>query len=222
MSEQVGKGSLGSKPTQLLGKINTLVENQSRVSAYFTFRSKGMSPAAAGEMVNKTMLDYSDEALTVFERNFMKRIIPFYKWIKGNTSKQLRVLGESPGKSGGRGHLKESGEATTDYDESVMPQYLRDLYPIPLPLTDDGDNIMLSTSGLFPQGDLEILSGILSGKFDLRDAFGSLTPLLRTPFELIANRDIFYGTDIEMYEGQKKRAPGWLETFGDWRPRSRG
>ena len=215
ITEQTGRGSTGNKATQLLGKINAIIENQSRISAYYTFRAKGLSPAAAGEMVNKALLDYSDDALSVFERHVVKRLVPFYKWIKGNTSKQMRVLIESPGKSVWLGHLKESGEAVTEYDESIMPKWMRDTFPVPLPISDNGDPIMLSTAGLFPQGDLEILSGLLSGKFDPKDAFGSLSPILRTPLELLFNKDLWYDTDIESYEGEMKRAPGYIEAFGD-------
>ena len=215
LSEQVGKAG-GSKVTRWLGKVNEVIENQSRISAYLTFRDKGLGKAAAGEMTNKALFNYSDEALSVFERHFIKRMVPFYKWMKNNLSKQMRVMLESPGRSVWLGHLKESGEATTEYDKSVMPDWMRDIYPVPLPITSkDGDPVMLSTAGLFPQGDLELLSGLLGGKFDPKDAFSSLSPILRTPLEVLFNKDLWYDSEIEKYPGEKKRVPSFVEKAAD-------
>lgn len=215
LSEQVGKAG-GSKVTRWLGKVNEVIENQSRISAYLTFRDKGLGKAAAGEMTNKALFNYSDEALSVFERHFIKRLVPFYKWMKNNLSKQMRVMVESPGRSVWLGHLKESGEAANPYDKSVMPDWMRDVYPIATPITSkDGDPVMLSTAGLFPQGDLELLSGLLGGKFDPKDAFGSLSPILRTPLEVLFNKDLWYDSEIEKYPGEKKRVPSFVEKAAD-------
>jgi len=213
LSEQVGKGG-GSKATQWLGKLNELIENQSRISAFVTAQNKGLSLPAAAEMVNKALLDYSDEAFSVFERGVAKRLMPFYKWTKGNLTKQVRVLAESPGRSTWLGHLKESGEAVTDYDESVMPDWFRDTFPIPLP-TGGKDPTFISTAGLFPQGDLEMLSGLMRGKFEPKDAFGSISPLLREPLEFLFNKDLWYDSPIARYKGEKRRAPAYIERFGD-------
>lgn len=214
LSEQVGRGG-GNKLTKALGEINTLVENQSRISAFHTFRNKGLGAAAAGEMVNKALFDYSDEVLSVFERNFIKRVTPFYKWSKSNLSKQARILLESPGRSAFIGHLMGSGEAATDYDKSVMPEWLRELNPIPTPLMRNGNPVMISTEGLFPQNDLELIGKIATGELNANDALSYLSPLLRTPLEIVMNKDVYYDEELTAYKGEKKRAPGYVEQFGD-------
>jgi hypothetical protein len=214
ISEQIGKGG-GYKLTQWLGKANEVIENQARISAYFTALNKGMSKKAAADMVNKALFDYSDAAMSVFERNIIKRLIPFAKWIKNNLSKQTRLLLTEPGKTVWLGHLKQSGEAAVDYNDSVMPSWFSDLYAIPTPIKDNGNPVMISTAGLFPQGDLELLSGILNGRFDPKDVFGMLTPILRTPLEILFNKDLYYNQELQAYPGQKKRAPGYIEQFGD-------
>jgi hypothetical protein len=214
LSEQVGKGG-GNKVTKFLGEVNTLVENQSRLSAFHTFRDKGLGAAAAGEMVNKSLFDYSDEVLSVFERNVIKRVTPFYKWSKSNLSKQARVLLESPGRSAFIGHLMGSGEAATDYDKSVMPEWLRELNPIPTPFERNGNPVMISTEGLFPQNDLELIGKIVTGELNANDALSYLSPLLRTPLEIVMNKDVYYDEELTKYPGEKKRAPGYVEQFGD-------
>lgn len=214
LSEQVGKAG-GNKVTKFLGEVNTIVENQSRISAYHTFLNRGLGGQAAGEMVNKALFDYSDEVLSVFEKNFVKRLTPFYKWTKNNLSKQTRLLLEKPGAVSWLGHLKESGEAVTEYDRSATPEWLRELNPIPLPTELNGKPIMLSTEGLFPQNDLELIGKVVTGELKANDVLTFLNPLLRTPLEILMNRDSYYDQEIAAYPGEKKRAPAWIEEFGD-------
>jgi len=216
VSEQIA-GKAGSRVTRFLGKTNEIIENQSRISAYLTYKAKGYAPAVAGDMVNTSLFNYSDEVLSTFEANFIRRLVPFYKWMKSNVSKQTRLLVTMPGAVTWVGHLKEAGESVTDYDKENIPKWLRDLYPIPLPITDSktGEPIMLSTAGLFPQGDLEILSGLLNLKYDPKDFFGTLTPILRTPLEILFNKDLWYDSEIERYKGEKKRLPAGLEKTAD-------
>jgi len=216
VSEQIA-GKAGSRVTRFLGKTNEIIENQSRISAYLTYKAKGYAPAVAGDMVNTSLFNYSDEVLSTFEANFIRRLVPFYKWMKSNVSKQTRLLVTMPGAVTWVGHLKEAGESVTDYDKENIPKWLRDLYPIPLPITDSktGEPVMLSTAGLFPQGDLEILSGLLNLKYDPKDFFGTLTPILRTPLEILFNKDLWYDSEIERYKGEKKRLPAGLEKTAD-------
>lgn len=214
LSEQVGKSS-STKLTKALGTVNEFVENQGRISAYHTFLDKGMGKQAAGEMVNKTLFDYSDEVLSVFERNVMKRLIPFAKWTKNNLSNQTRILLESPGKSTWLGHIMESGGAAADIDTSNMPEWLRELNPIQTPLMFRGNPVMISTEGLFPQNDLELIGKVVTGELNANDALSFLNPLLRTPLEIVMNKDVYYDEDLQAYEGEKKRAPGYVEEFGD-------
>ena len=136
---------------------------------------------------------------------------------KGNLSKQARLLFEQPGKLTWLGHLKESGDAAVEYDEEAMPDWLRDVFPIVTPLRGEGDSpIMLSTTGVLPIGDLEQLSWLtrLSSNDVQKDFFGSLSPIIREPIEFIFNKDLWYDSPIEEYEGQKKKAPASIDRFG--------
>lgn len=214
LSEQVGNQRLPNFLNKL-GEINSFIENQARISAYHTALNKGMTKMQAGDAVNRAVLNYSDDILSVFEQGVIKRFVPFYKWTKGNLSKQTRLLLESPGKVSWLGHLKGSGEATVEYDKSVQPEWLRELNAIPTPFTRNGEPVMISTEGLFPQNDLELLGKVATGELNANDVLTFLTPILRTPLELLMNKDTYYDQEIAAYKGEKKRAPAWIETFGD-------
>lgn len=218
-AEEFAEQVRGGKFTSLIGTVggewNALVENQARIGSFYAGLKKGLDPESAARLVDDALYDYSNVARTAFEKSVMMRVVPFYKWMRQNVPNMLETLVKEPGKLSWLGHVKQSGEAVTDYDKSSMPDWLRDLYPIPLPMGEDGEPVMLSTAGLFPQGDLEILSGILGGKFDPKDAFGTMSPLIRTPMELLFNKDLFYDSEIARYEGEKKRVPNYVEKFGD-------
>ena len=134
---------------------------------------------------------------------------------KNNLSNQTRILLESPGKSTWLGHIMESGGAAADIDTSNMPEWLRELNPIQTPLMFRGNPVMISTEGLFPQNDLELIGKVVTGEMNANDALSFLNPLLRTPLEIIMNKDVYYDEDLQSYEGEKKRAPGYVEEFGD-------
>lgn len=215
-AEQVGGGKFVSMPAKFGGAVNEIFENQSRVAAFYAGLKKGLDPESAARLVDETLYDYSNVARTAFDRSVMMRAVPFWKWTRQNVPNMVTVLAKDPGKMTWLGHLKESGEAISERDRSVEPDWLRDLFPIPTPLQDArGNEVMISTAGLFPQGDLEIVSGLLRGKFDPKDAFSSLSPILRTPMELLFNKDLFYDTPITKYPGEKKRVPAFVEKAAD-------
>ena len=198
-----------------LASVNTIIENQSRMSAYFTALNKGIGRKGAAEMVNKALFNYSGAAYSTFERNVVMRLTPFFKFTKSNLTKQVRNIATTPGKSTWLGHLMESGGAAADIDTSNMPEWLRELNPIQTPLTFRGNPVMISTEGLFPQNDLELIGKVVTGELNANDALSFLSPLLRTPLEIVMNKDVYYDEDLQAYEGEKKRAPGYVEEFGD-------
>ena len=197
------------------GTVNEVVENQARIASYYAGIKQGLDPESAARLVDEALYDYSNVARTAFEQAVMMRAVPFYKWMRNNTPNMLVTLAKEPGKMAWLGHLKESGAAAVGEPEN-MPDWMRDLYPIATPLTNkDADPVLISTAGLFPQGELEILSGLLGGRIDPKDAFGSLSPILRTPLEVLFNRDLYYGQDISKYEGDKRRVPAAVEVAAD-------
>jgi hypothetical protein len=83
----LGLGAAGSRYAMeglfaLGGGAGRAIENQSRLSIYLAARDKGLSPQAATEIVNRTLFDYGD--LTPFERDVVRRLVPFYTWTSKN------------------------------------------------------------------------------------------------------------------------------------------
>jgi len=219
LSEEVAPGQI-SKVGQVLGGVNEFVENQSRLSAYLTARNK-MGRDGAGAMVDKALYSYNPALLTAFERNVMRRVMPFYVWSRRNAPHMAELIAKSPGKLTPIGHLTESGEAVSDTDKSVLPDWLTDLSPVPLPIKQDGNEVLLPTSGLLPIGEIGDALDILKGGPTkvpanvTREVIGRMPPLLKMPLELAFNKDIYFQDDITRYPGETRRAPGYVERFHD-------
>lgn len=226
LAEQVGGGLARAKTSVLkpvaayeaLGTTaNQFVENQARLSAFLAAKGKGMADDVAGSLVDRALYNYSNEAYTTFERGMMMRAIPFYRWMKSNTTHMVDLLIKNPGKLTPIMHAKNVSQDVNPVDESVMPAYLRGLNPISLPFKDKGGNqVQLASEGLFPLGDLERLAQFVADpKGAPADVVAQLSPLLKTPLELVFNRDLFYGDPVERYAGETRRAPGYIEQFDD-------
>lgn len=222
LSEQVGrapspmsyKGTIGKVETKL-GAANEIIENQSRLAVYFAARKQGMSREAAAMMVDKTLYSYDPSMMTMFERNFMRRLVPFWVFMSQNTPHMAELMVKKPRAIAWVGHLQNEGERTNPIDSSVMPEWMRDAFSIPTPGKDArGNALMLQTSGWLPTGDLDLaLKAIVNPGSVPREMLSNLSPLLKTPIEIITNHDVYYQDEIERYKGETRRAPAYLEAF---------
>lgn len=72
------------------------IESNARMAHYLGKIDEGFTPANAMLSVKKHLFDYSD--LTVFERTTMRRIIPFYTFMRFNTPLQFQMFVTQPRK----------------------------------------------------------------------------------------------------------------------------
>lgn len=83
------------KPVQIGRSFNSAIENNARLALYLrNVDTLGQDGAAA--LVRKYLFDYSD--LTPFERDAMRRVVPFYTWTRKNLPLQIEALLKQPGR----------------------------------------------------------------------------------------------------------------------------
>src|SRR3990167_10949453 len=88
----------GKRITNLPRKTMQEVEGRLRLPLFLDRIAKGDNFDEAMKMVYKYHFDYAPEALTPFERNVMRRLIPFYRWARGNIPLQIESLVTQPRK----------------------------------------------------------------------------------------------------------------------------
>jgi len=101
-----GRLRAGLNPIEWGRKLGGLIEDQARVALFIDRVVKGDDYRTAALKVFEGLYDYVPAiALTDFERNAMKRIIPFYTWIRKNTPHMIHTLFTKPQKFANTGKV---------------------------------------------------------------------------------------------------------------------
>ncbi|MEX1123107.1 MAG: hypothetical protein WED82_13275 [Balneolales bacterium] len=166
--------------------------------AHFRYlRDQGLSPAKAAEKVREVLFDYS--ALTKTERQ-IKRVVPFYTWMRNNIPFQLKALATNPKKAAQTDKFISATVEGAGIDPETVPEWVQDAFNPAI--SGDGEGSGQFAGLNLPLSDLSSLSN------PLRMATGALTPLAKLPIELGTNYDTFRERPIKDFEGEKG------DTFG--------
>ena len=111
VEKDIGKGPV-SKLMDAPKKAMEVVENRLRLPLFVDRLIKGDAPEQAAKQVFQFHFDYAPEALTGFEQNVMKRLLPFYRWTRGNIPLQLEQMVKQPGKYAAIGKFLGNIQAT--------------------------------------------------------------------------------------------------------------
>ncbi len=189
-------------PHNTLSKYNRafggLVENHAKIMHYMDRRVKGLSPEDAAISTKKWLYDYGE--LTDFERKFMKRILPFYSWMKNNSFNMARSIVMNPGKFARTSKFIEAIESLSpEWEDIQTPDYYDELKAIRLPWARKGKPVYLNPN--LPFQDIN--------RLNWKDAVSSLNPLIKGAFESVpeGGYNIFMDMPIEKYEGEPSQSP---------------
>lgn len=188
--------------------IGSLIENQNRLVHFASELSRGMSPEDAAESVNKFLFDYSD--LTAFEQGVMKRIIPYYTWLRKNAPLQLEMMMEHPEKYRNIGKLLNAIEGMVDEDDKINKAFVNDfaLDWVQTPfsvINPQGRKEPVLWNPNLPFMDISRIPDPTRPMDSLKDIFTQMNPLIKTPIEQIVNRNFFFESPI-VKEGESQVA----------------
>jgi len=213
--DEIGKNTLG-RLKDVAQNAGKRVEGDSRVAMFLSGLERGATPSNAAGMVKKFLFNYDE--LTDFERNWMKRLIPFYSYMRFNIELQLQLMVQNPKLYS---KLLKAGNALAgpENEENVLPDWTKqtlglDLNGLPgLPNATSGTQIFSPGLGLPP----EQLNSIFgrTPRESGENLLGSLNPLLKVPLEQIFDYNLFKGKKIsEDTDGtQFKNAPLAIKKF---------
>jgi hypothetical protein len=207
MIDRLGQG----KELQKKGVLTRLVESNfnfaeemddiQRIALYqWSLRKTGNS-AAAFKQVREALFDYT--LLTPFERDVMKRAVPFYTFMKNNLLFQSKNIIQNPKQYAKLlRSYKHWTEGMTDMDINDLPDYMTQNMWLPFPTLvnrDDKDSINFLKLNLPPSDFAELVEN------PLRKGVTSLTVPAKIAFEIGTGRDTFTGAPLKEFPGQVNR-----------------
>ena len=150
------------------------------------------SQADASTKVAEALFDYSH--LTGFEKEYMKRLFPFYTFFKNNLIFQTKNIIARPGKYAALGRAYAGYvEDIAGMDIDDMPEYMAENMWIPLPIKvtrDDKEAIS------FLKANLPLSDYIQFVENPFREGANFITTPVKLGFELATGREVFTGREF--------------------------
>lgn len=177
-------------------KVGTSVENGDRLIHFVSQLRQGKSVDDAAYSSKKFLFDYGD--LTGFEQSVMKRIFPYYTWLRKNARLQVSQLIENPEKFRQVAKIMQGIEHTTPEEERLDPDFVPDwadgwlAMPWKVETTEGKmENVLVSPA--MPFMDLNRIPNPLKPMESVRELFAQTAPLIKNPVELATNTNSFFG-----------------------------
>jgi hypothetical protein len=196
VEKDIGKGPV-SKLMDLPKNAMEIVENRLRLPLFVDRLIKGDAPEQAAKQVFQFHFDYAPEALTGFEKDVMKRLLPFYRWTRGNIPLQLEQMAKQPGKYAAIGKLLgnlQSDKQKANEEFASLPPYMREGLPVRLG-EKNGFSQYLYGLGLPVEDINRLWKG--DAKRTVASMVGELSPILKYPIEVGTGQNLFTGEPIE-------------------------
>jgi hypothetical protein len=198
---------------ELADRTSETTDAINRYGTYLTQIRNGASPSEAKRIADLTQVNYAPEAFTNFERDYLKRIAPFYSYSRGITPLIADQLLHSPSGLMGKS-IRAINRAGAPGEENFTPEYLRQSASIPVPtglplISLSGDSNLrryLTNIDLPFESVINLLTpGVGNNAFDALghtaqktalNLLGQTNPLIKGPLEVATNRQFYSGRQL--------------------------
>ncbi len=188
-------------------RVSNFTENLFRGAAMIGLMRQGKTADEAAALMKAAFVDYSN--LSKFERNFARRVIPFYSWLKHASAFALRDLVEHP--AGFNAQLARLARVSQQ-DAGFLPPQLGGSLSIPLGQEEGGQQRYLSQMD-FPVETLNRIvapgrGGLLSGgtaENTLRNVVAQMDPIPKSLLETAFGKSSFRGRNLEDLDSPTQR-----------------
>jgi hypothetical protein len=179
------------RPVDRLRAVGQVREDWIRMATWLGAKRRGMSDEEAAKWTNMHHFDYQD--LTDAERGVLRRVFPFYTFTARNTRLQATKLLTNPGKYANyqafREEMGKQAGLGPDWEHHLEPYQQRGAgVPFRLP----GQQGASMAYPALPLTDLSRLGALLSPKDEGDLIMQSISPLIKTPTELVQNYSFFF------------------------------
>lgn len=183
------------------GEIGNLIENTDRMTHFIARLRMGDTPTEAALSSRTSLFDYSD--LTAFEMSYMKRIFPFYTWLRKNSRYQISQLIDNPERYRYVAKMYTGVEGMTNEEDRIdsddLPNFARGWVQSPF---TSGDNPVMWNPNM-PFNDLERIPDPFNPIESIKDLFSQTNPIAKVPIEQVANHNVFFEDKI-VSEGESQ------------------
>jgi hypothetical protein len=155
----------------------------------------------AAQKVREALFDYS--SLTPFEKDYMKRLIPFYTFFKNNLVFQAKNITKNPQQySKMLRAYKYWGENIADIKVEDLPEYMSGNMWLPIPINVDAND---TEKILFLKANLPAADFAEFVENPIKKGLSGVTVPIKLLWELGSERELFTGAAIERFPGEKSR-----------------
>lgn len=211
--ETLKTGGLGQEAIhfKLARVVGQFIEHQQKATVYLGALSQGKSIKVALELAEKAGFDY--RALTRFESQIMRRIVPFYSFARKNIELQLRTLGHSPQRIN---HIiaviRNLGVPIDAEDKENLPEYMKEALVVKIGMSKNGLDQFIVNFGT----PIEAFAQLFDDKQILR-TISMMNPIVKVPVEIGIGKDSFRQKDLkEVYDAREySNAPQILKDLLD-------
>lgn len=206
----LGQEALPFKAGRAIGQF---IEHSQKATAYITALNQGKTIKEALMLAERAGFDY--RALTRFESQIMRRLVPFYSFTRKNIELQLKTLGESPQRINQiLRFFGNIGDQLSEEEKRSLPDFIKESVGVRLQDTPEGLKQYISSFGT----PIEAFTQLFSGNPILR-GISQMNPLLKAPIEIGIGKDSFRQRDLkEVYDAKEyKLAPQIIKDLLDIR-----
>lgn len=180
-------------------EIGSQIEGQDRLLHFVSCLKNGMSPEDAADSVRRALFDYSD--LTAFEKTTMKRILPYYTWLRKNAALQLEMMLENPKKYMNVSKVINGVEGMVDEDDEInkafVNEFAKDWVQTPFTVKNpEGREEVVLWNPNLPFMDLGRIPDPTNISGSLKELFSQSNPLFKVPIEQAKNYNYFFEAPI--------------------------
>lgn len=183
-------------------KLGNAMEMIPKMAHFVGMRRQGMSAVEAGASVRKYFHDFAQ--LSRFEKNVMRRALPFYSWTRKNLPLQLEAMVTSPEKFGQLGRLAEfvQSDEAKQMDKNLLPTWVQEQFGVPTRVDKDGNLEVNLLRSWLPAMDLMAVVNENPIHAMGRTAMGLAHPIPKALIEHHMNVSSFTGKPIERFPGE--------------------
>jgi hypothetical protein len=180
-------------------QIGSTVENMSRMTNFVNHIKNGKSVEESARLAKDALFDYSD--LTAFEQNVMKRVLPYYTWLRKNSRKQVEQLIEQPDKYRTIARMEAGVEGMVDeedkLDKRMLAPFAQDWVQTPFnSMNQDGNKEPILFNPNLPYMDLGRIPDPTQPITSMKELFSQSAPQIKVPVEQAINKNVFFDDEI--------------------------